>query len=248
MLNNITITNAINKDNILYKINPIIKILSIVLILFFSLFCKNIYSHLIIMTIILFLIYLSKIDIKIYLKLIKQSQYFLIVIFIFNLFFINVYDSLISIFRIIELLIYSNVILHTTNISSMNFGLTTLCSPLKLFKLNPLFFSISITLTIRFIPIILNETRNILKSLQLRGIYFTNNFKKNIWIVSKIIKPILKNAIAKADNIANMMEVKHFSFEKNRSNYFTYKINAFDILFIIILLLISIILLRSEIL
>lgn len=247
MLNNINLNSYVDNNSIINKINPLFKIISIIFILFLSILSNSIESHLLIILLIINIIVLSKIDILYYLKIINNIKYFLLIIFIFNMFFINIIDNIINILRIIELVIYSKLITFTTKTSDINYAITVLCTPLKIFKINPLFISMSITLTIRFIPIIINEINTITKSLKIKGIYFSNNIKKNIIILKQIIKPIFKNSISKSDKIANMLELKYFDFDKKRSNYFNYKITIKDILFLLIFILFTILIIRGEI-
>ena len=180
--------------------------------------------------------------------------FFIVLLFMFILICYNLINLLffilfISCFNqiIIELIIYSKLITYTTNTSSINYAITKLCTPLKIFKINPLFISMSITLTIRFIPIVINEINTIVKSLKVKGIYFSKDIKKNIIILKQIIKPIFKNSILKADKIANAIELKYFDFNKKRSNYFEYKFKLQDIIFLAIFVLITIFIIRSEI-
>ena len=247
MLNNIELNSYVDNNSIINKINPLVKVISIIFILLLSILSNNIVSHLLIILLIMNLIILSKIDFLYYLKAINNIKYFLIIIFIFNLFFINITDSIINILRIIELIVYSKLIIYTTKTTAINYAITKICTPLKIFKINPLFISMSITLTIRFIPIVINEINTIIKSLKVKGIYFSKNIKKNIIILNQIIKPIFKNSILKADKIANAIELKYFDFNKKRSNYFEYKIKMRDLLFLSLLIFITIVIIRGEI-
>lgn len=246
MLNNIELNSYVDTNSIINKLNPIVKIISIIFILFLSILSNNIKAHLLIILLIINLILLSKIDYSYFLKTINNIKYFLIIIFIFNLFFTNIIDNIVNILRIIELIIYSKLITYTTKTTDINYAITYLCTPLKLFKINPLFISMSITLTIRFIPIVINEINTIIKALKVKGIYFSNNIKKNIIILKQIIKPIFKNSILKADKIANTIELKHFDFNKKRTNYFNHKINLKDIIFLLIFILITVVIIRGE--
>lgn len=246
MLNNINLNSYIDNNSVIKNINPFIKLLSILFILFLSIFSNSFKSHLLILLLITNIIILSKIDIKYYLKSINTIKYFLLIIFIFNLFFIDITNNIINLFRIIELIIYSKLIIFTTKVSDINYAITLLCYPLKLLKINPLFISMSISLTIRFIPIVINEINTILKSLKVKGIYFSKNIKKNIIILKQIIKPIFKNSIYKADKIATNIELKYFDFNKKRSTYFDHKIVFKDILFLFIFVVFSIFIIRGE--
>lgn len=247
MLNNISTNSYIEGNSFFHKLHPFIKIISLLFLLFLSIFSNLLISHIFIITVLSIFLLLSKIPYQYYLKSIMSLKYFFLFLFLFNLFFTNITNNIISILRLIEILVYSKIILYTTKVSAMNKGFTTLCYPFKIIKINPLFLSMSITLTIRFIPIVLNEINSFIKNLKTKGIYFTKNIKQNIIIIKRIIVPILTRSIKKADMIANMMELKGFSFEKERSNYFTYSITIKDILFIIILMIVSFFIIRGEI-
>lgn len=247
MLNNISTNSYIEGNSFFHKLHPFIKIISILLFLFLSIYCNHLLSHLFIITVLSIFLLLSKIPYQYYLKSIFSLKYFFLFLFLFNLFFTNITNNIISILRLIEILLYSKMILYTTKVSAMNKGLTTLCAPFKIIKINPLFLSMSITLTIRFIPIVLNEINLFIKSLRTKGIYFNKNIKENIIIVQKIIVPIFTRSLNKADIIASMMEVKGFHFDQKRSTYFNYKITLKDILFIILLVIISFLIIRSEV-
>lgn len=247
MLNNISLNSYIETQSYFHKLNPFIKIISIIYFLFISIYSNNLFNHILITTLIINLIYLSKIPYKYYFKSLLQIKYFILTLFIFNLFFVDIETNIVNIFRLIELILYSKIILYTTKVSELNNGFTTLCYPFKLFKINPQFISMSITLTIRFIPIILNEINSFLKNLKTKGIYFTKNIKNNITIILKIIVPIFTRSINKADMIANIMELKGFSFDKKRSNYFSYNISFYDIIFIVLLIIFGYFIIRGEI-
>lgn len=246
MLNNIELNSYVNNDNIISKINPLIKIISIIFILFLSILLNSIKSHILIILLITSLVMLSKIDYLYYFKSINNIKYFLIIIFVFNLFFINIHDNIVNILRIIELVIYSKLITYTTKSSDINYAVTKLCKPLKIFKINPLFISMSITLTIRFIPIVINEINTITKSLKVKGIYISKDIKKNIIILKQVIKPIFKNSISKADKLADIIELKYFDFNKERSSYFKHQITLKDIIFSVVFITFTILVIRGE--
>ena len=67
MFTNITIGKYIYKDSLIHKINPLIKIISILLILMSSLFF-NLIQNILLLIVISIMIYISKVDKTTYLK------------------------------------------------------------------------------------------------------------------------------------------------------------------------------------
>ena len=245
MLNNFQLHSYIEGDSFFHKLNPFIKILSMIFFLVLTILCNHLISHFLIFVFLCFLLFLSKIPFVYYKKSISSLSIFCLFLFIFNLFFTSISYNIVCLLRLIEIILYSKLILFTTKTSTLNNGFTTLCYPFKWIKLNPSFLSMSITLTVYFIPIVANKMKNATKSLKARGIYFSKNIKQNIILVEKLFLPILISSLEKANHIAETMEMKGFSFEKKRSNYNIYKIKKNDILFLILFLIFFIIMLRG---
>lgn len=115
MLNNI-------KANFYYKIsshqhemNPLIKIICSLIFIIILLLAKSIWLNLILITLLLINMLVSNIPFKIYLKVIKNSLIFSIIIFLLNLLFGNsLLNSILVLIKIIEVILSSTIILVTT--------------------------------------------------------------------------------------------------------------------------------------
>ena len=108
MLNNVSIGRYINKSSVVHKLNPIFKILSLI-IMVISIFFIDSYIDIIMLSMYLLLTILySDIDIKIYLKNINGIKIFLIFIFIIDLiFFTSINRIIFDIFKLIFIVLYS---------------------------------------------------------------------------------------------------------------------------------------------
>lgn len=248
MLNNLSLHSYITGNSFFHKLNPFIKILSMIFFLILTILCNHLISHFFIFLFLFFLLNLSKIPFIYYKKSISNLSLFFLFLFIFNLFFTSISYNIVCLLRLIEIILYSKLILFTTKISELNYGFTTLCYPLKWFKINPLFLSMSITLTIYFIPIVANKINDSIKSLKSRGIHFSKNIKQNIILIEKLFLPIFTSSIERANHIAETMEMKGFSFENKRSNYIDYKMKQKDILFLMSFIIFFFVILRGELL
>lgn len=245
MLNNISLNNYVDRKTFIYKLNTICKLISLFLFLLITLNTENIYIHISYLIYLFFLILISKILIKDYLKSIKHVLYLLIGIFIINIIFQTTFlENAINIFKIIEIVIYTSIITMTTSESEMINGISTILKPLKIFKININKLAFIFTFTIRFIPIIIDQINIILKTLLSRGI----NTKKNKLIILKsIIIPTFNLSIKKADNLADSMEVRMYDINNEKTNYTYNKWSIKDTLIMIIYISILIIVLGVKI-
>ena len=199
MLNNITIGRYINKSSVVHKLNPIFKIISLI-IMIISIFFIDSYIDITLLSLYLLLAVLySDIDIEVYLKNIYGIKIFLIFIFIIDLiFFTSINRIIFDIFKLIFIVLYSSILTYTTSITELTYGIETLLKPLN--KLIPVGdIAMIITLSIRYIPTLTEEATRIIIAQKLRGINFdTKNpsifFEGNILIAlfKSLLIPSLK--------------------------------------------------------
>lgn len=110
-------------------------------------------------------------------------------------------------------LIYStNLYLLTTAPEEITDGLETLMAPLRRFKIPVTEIVLTLTLSLRFIPLVLEEVQNLARSVSTRAI----NWKKlglrksfQIWLI--VAERILANLLLRAEQIAVAMDVRGFT-------------------------------------
>ena len=243
MFDNINFGRYIYKDSIIDKIHPLSKII-IALITILLIISNNILENLFLFLIFILIIFISKINYKLFINSILKLKLFLISIIIINLIF-NIEILLIvnNIFKIILIIIDTSILMYTTSTNNLIYGISMLLKPLKKIKLNPNKIALSISFSLKFIPIILEQSSNTFESLISRGIdYKSSKLKEKIKILQLIILPIFINSIRKADNISDIMELRLYDINKTRSNYRINKWNFIDTLYLILFFMIFIIL------
>ena len=122
-------------------------------------------------------------------------------------------DLAIRISSLIFTLIYStNLYLLTTAPEEITAGLEDLMEPLRRFKLPITEITLTLTLSLRFIPLVLEEVQNLARSIRTRAI----NWKKlgikqsfQIWLM--VAEKLLENLLMRAEQIAIAMEVRGFT-------------------------------------
>lgn len=237
MFTNITIGRYIYKDSIIHKLNPFIKLLDLLIISLISMI-GNIYINLFVLIFTIFLILLTKIDYKLYLKNIYGFRYFLIVIIILDA--LTRTNILLNILKIIINLLITSVFMYTTSIKEINYALNTLLSPLKAFKININKISIIITISIKFIFLVFEETDILLKSYKNRGLDFKGDIQTRLFKIKEFLVSLFKLLLVRADNISNTLEVRNCNLDKIDIKY-NYKINIIEFLSLDILIIIGVI-------
>ena len=145
------------------------------------------------------------------------------IIVIFNLIFkVSFYENSIMLLKIIELFIYTNILKNIINIKQFNYGINNLFSFLKIFNINPKVISFSLTLTIQFIPTIINKCKTILKSLKSKGISIKDaTFSNKLLILKSIIVPIIIQSIDVSDKMDMALECNLYDINEPSTNYET---------------------------
>lgn len=122
-------------------------------------------------------------------------------------------DLAVRVSTVIFTLIYStNLYLLTTAPEEITAGLESLMLPLRSFKIPITEIALTLTLSLRFIPLVLEEVQNLVRSIRTRAI----NWKKlgvrrsaDVWIM--VTERLLENLLMRADQIAKAMTVRGFT-------------------------------------
>lgn len=223
MLNNVCIMRYYPTTSFLHNRNCATKILCS-FILFLSLFFVKTPSTLLFVFLLLsFLTYLSKVPIPVYLKMLLGGKYFYIALFFLYLICgVNILNSVIMVMRIVFMMLITFLLTLTTSPSEITYGLEKIFSPLENINIDIRGLSFSISLALRFIPMILEEADTVLKSLKSRGMnYRTLKWKDKIRMLKAFLIPVFSITLRNADTLADAMEVRLYNVHASRTNYHT---------------------------
>jgi energy-coupling factor transport system permease protein len=110
-------------------------------------------------------------------------------------------------------LIYSaTIFLLTTAPEEITAGLEKLMQPLKWFKVPVTEIALTLTLALRFIPLVLEEIQNLVRSITTRGINWDKLGIKNsakVWMI--VSEKFLENLLMRAEQIAIAMQLRGFT-------------------------------------
>lgn len=209
-----------NTNSIVHMINPLCKILAMLIFVVMSMVgsCVRVMCGLSI--ILFFLMVLSLVPLKKYLSSVYSMKFLLLVIFFINILFgVSIYNSFIILCRVCLVLMYFSLLLYTTTTNELALGFSSLLRPLGIFGFPVSKVSMAIALSLNYIPILFMESGKIIKSQTSRGFnYRDGSFKDRINGFTSVVIPMFVLSMKRADSISDAMEVKQFSFNSNRSS------------------------------
>ncbi len=223
MISNITLGQYVPGKSILHRLDPRTKIIWTI-ILMVAVFLMESWQEYVMMgafTIILLLI--SGVPVKQTLKGIKPLLLILIITGILNLFFIGgtpifqigpvkiTYEGIISaikvFFRLVMLVIIASLMTLTTTPMALTDGIEKLLKPLQRIGVPAHEIAMMMSIALRFIPTLLEETERIMKAQSSRGADFdTGNIIARVKSFIPILVPLFVSAFKRAEELAEAME------------------------------------------
>lgn len=261
MIRDITLGQYYPENSIIHKLDPRTKLVG-TLVFIISLFLFNNFCGYIAATVFLAgIIKLSKVPLKFIVKGLKSIIILLMITVIFNM-FLTQGEPLISFWiltitkeglriavfmaiRLIYLIIGSSVMTLTTTPNNLTDGLESLLGPLKHIKVPVHEIAMMMSIALRFIPILLEETDKIMKAQIARGADFeSGNIIKKAKSLIPLLVPLFISAFRRANDLAMAMEARCYRGGEGRTKmkplmYQVYDYRAYAVLvFYIILVLI----------
>lgn len=221
MLNKIMIGRYYPVNSQVHKMNPLAKIICILLFIVMIFFTYDIRFNVIISVLLILMLLNTKVPMKIYIKTILSIKWLLLFILIINLILrTNLQVTIITALRLVYIVLYTSILTLTTPPTEITYGLEKFFSPLRLIGIPVNKMALSISLALRFIPTIIDQGNKIIKSQASRGIdYYNSNFRGKILAIKSLIIPIFVLSIKKADDLSDAMEVRLYNINDKRNNF-----------------------------
>ena len=122
--------------------------------------------------------------------------------------------------RLVLLVLGSSVLTLTTTPVSLTDGLESLLTPLKWIKFPVHELALIMSIALRFIPILTDETARIMNAQKARGADFeTGGLFKRIKAIIPILIPLLISAFRRADELGDAMDARCYAGSKVRTKY-----------------------------
>ena len=235
MLRDITIGQYFPGDSIIHKLDPRFKIV-ITLLYIIMLFSGGNYICLAVGAVFTFgAILLSRIPLKMFFKSVKPLVIFLVITAFLNLFlmttgdvlwewkFLKITDkgletSIFMIVRIALLVMGSSLLTYTTSPITLTDAIERLLSPLRKIKFPVHELAMMMSIALRFIPTLIEETDKIMSAQKARGAEIdTGSFTTRAKNLISILVPLFISAFRRADELATAMECRCYHGGEGRT-------------------------------
>ena len=236
MLKDITFGQYYEGRSVIHKTDPRVKIILMILFIVFVFLAKNTFALIFAGVSVLAVMLISRVPLRLYLKNIKAILPVLIFTAIINVFYGEgetlirlwkltittggVYRALFMAARIIMLIFISGALTYTTTPNDLTDAIESLLSPLKFIGLKNAVHTLAMmmTIAIRFIPTLAEETDKIMKAQMARGADFeTGNIIRRAKAMIPLLVPLFVNAFRRADELATAMEARCYNGGNNRT-------------------------------
>lgn len=268
MISDITLGQFFPGFSPLHKLDPRSKIILTVFFIVAVFLANNPASFLFLVLITSFLIAISRISFKVVLKGVKPIIFILIFTSLINVFMtkgegsplvefwiIKIYKEGIirAVFmslRVIILIIGTSMFLtYTTSPISLTDGIESLLKPLKKIGVPVHIFAMMMTIALRFIPTLVEETEKIMNAQKSRGADFSNGgLIKRAKALIPILIPLFVSSFKRAEELATAMECRCYRGDVNRTKFIELKYKARDFAWLISMLVLFAIIILLRIL
>jgi energy-coupling factor transport system permease protein len=235
MIKDITIGQYIPGESFVHKLDPRLKILISLLFIIDLFLVNNFNGYLFVLTFIVATILIAKLPFKYVYKGLKPIFAIVLITAVLNIFmtsgehlvfqvgFIKVYrEGLVTaafmIVRLVFLIIGTSILTLTTSPIELTDGIENLLNPFKRIGIPAHELAMMMTIALRFIPTLMDETDKIMKAQMARGADFeSGNLVKRAKSLIPILVPLFISSFRRADELAMAMESRCYKGGEGRT-------------------------------
>jgi energy-coupling factor transport system permease protein len=203
---------------------------------------------------VLILLKVSKVGYKSFFKTAKTMLFMFLLLCLFNVFIIRtgsvafyvgdyaiytnaILQSSYIFFRLLLMLAFTMILTSTTKPLDMTYAVEFYLRPLGYLKFPYQKVAMTISIALRFIPTLMDETNKIMNAQSSRGVnYESGGLKEKVGSIISLIIPLLVASLEHSDQLADAMVVRGYNPDAKRTRYRKFKIAARDIISIILVI------------
>lgn len=239
-------------DSVVHRMDARVKILLMILYIAAIFFISSYFGYAVTLVFILAFSLVSKVPITKILKSVKRITVILVITALLNLFFVKtgtviahwwiftITDyglnyAIMMALRLTFLVIGTTFLTLTTTPTELTDGLESLMTPLKYVKIPVHDIAVIMSIALRFIPTLMEETQKIMNAQKARGATFdTGHLHQRAKALLPVLIPLFVNAFRRADELAFALDARCYNATENRTKYKVQKIKFSDIVGILV--------------
>ena len=248
MLKDVTFGQYYPVNSFAHKSDPRIKLLALIAYIVALFLAKNFYGMALCLLILIISIAASRVPPLRVMRSVKGILVLLAFTAVLNLFFhggehllvhwkfIKIYRegiifTVFLVLRLFFLVMGSALLTLTTTPVELTDGIESLLTPLKWIRFPVHELALIMSIALRFIPTLIDETNRIISAQKARGADFeSGNIFKRIKAIIPILIPLLISAFRRAEELGDAMDARCYSGSKNRTKYKKLKLGWRDVI------------------
>ena len=234
MLKDVTLGQFFPGNTVIHRLDPRTKLIWTVLYIVALFLAKGAAGYGMMLIVLLAVIAASHIRLSVILKSLKPLLLVIILTAVLNLFYTSgdvlvkfwiftitkqgIRSAVFIVLRIVMLLLGTFLLTYTTAPMNLTDGLESLLGPLKKIRVPVHEMSMMMSIALRFIPTLIEETNKIMNAQKARGADFeTGNIFKRAKALVPILVPLFISAFRRADELAVAMECRCYAGDNGRT-------------------------------
>lgn len=225
MLRDITLGQYYQTESVIHKLDPRVKLVGTICYIISLFLVNNVWGYVAAALFLAAMIKLSNVPFKFMVKGMRSIIFLLLITVVFNMFLtpgevlvsfwkLNITKeglklAIMMAIRLSFLIIGSSVMTLTTTPNNLTDGMENLMKPLRKIKVPVHEIAMMMSIALRFIPILLEETDKIMKAQIARGADFeSGNIMKKAKALVPLLVPLFISAFRRANDLAMAMEAR----------------------------------------
>lgn len=246
MLRDITIGQYYSAPSLIHRLDPRTKIIGTFFFIIGLFLVNNLYGYALAAVFLGGVVLLSKIPLSFILRGLKPIGILLLITVLLNMFMVQggavlleiwiirlseqgLYTALFMALRLIFLVVGCSMMTLSTTPLELTDGLEKLMRPLKAIKVPVHDIAMMMSIALRFIPILLEETDKIMKAQAARGADFeSGTLMQRAKSLIPVLVPLFLSAFRRADELATAMEARCYRGDEGRTRMKELKYEKID--------------------
>ncbi len=246
-MNNVVFGQYYPTDSVIHRLDARIKLLAVILYIVTVFFIVDYVMYAALFLFVILVSVVAKIPLKVLLRTVRTIVFLVLITAVINLFFtkgevlwahwkfIKIYKEGVEhavklALRLILLMLFPSLLTLTTTPMELTDALESLMSPLKLIKVPVHAIALIMSIALRMIPILMEETNKIMLAQKARGADFdTGGAFKKAKAMIPVLVPLFVGAFRRADELALAMDARCYSSVANRTKYKVMKLTLKDL-------------------
>ena len=236
-MDNMILGRYIPGNSIVHHLDPRSKLVAMILLIIIVFWANNPITNLILFAATGIFVALSEVPLSFFIKGLKSMFFLITFTTLFQLFFISGGQVLFEIgfikittqgieqagiifCRFVLIIFFSTLLTLTTMPLSLATAVESLLGPLKRFKVPVHEIGLMLSMSLRFVPTLMDDTIRIMDAQKARGVDFgEGNIIQKVKAMIPILIPLFATSLKRADSLATAMEARGYQGGHGRSQY-----------------------------